>query len=86
VALLQRLAVVTLRVGQTEQTLLEEVTEETSEHHRQPEGAITYSSPFQKAKATFCRPWESQTPAMPSSPQRKARERAMSWVKSGLRQ
>jgi hypothetical protein len=42
----------------------------------------TYSFSFQKAKATFCRPCESQTPAMPSSPQRKARERAMSCVKS----
>jgi hypothetical protein len=30
----------------------------------------------------FCRPCESETPAMPSSPHRKARERAMSCVKS----
>jgi hypothetical protein len=42
----------------------------------------TYSFSFQNAKATFCRPCESQTPAIPSSPQRKARERAMSCVKS----
>jgi hypothetical protein len=31
----------------------------------------------------FCRPWESETPAIPSSPHRKALDRAMSWVKSG---
>jgi hypothetical protein len=29
----------------------------------------------------FMRPWVSETPAMPSSPQRKALERAMSYVK-----
>lgn len=29
----------------------------------------------------FMRPWVSETPAMPSSPQRKARLRAMSYVK-----
>jgi hypothetical protein len=31
----------------------------------------------------FWKPCESDTPAMPSSPQRKARDRAMSCVKSG---
>lgn len=30
----------------------------------------------------FCSPCESDMPAMPSSPHRKALERAMSWVKS----
>jgi hypothetical protein len=38
----------------------------------------THSFSFQKEKAMFMRPWVSETPAMPSSPQRKALERAMS--------
>jgi hypothetical protein len=38
----------------------------------------THSFSFQKEKAMFMRPWVSETPAIPSSPQRKALERAMS--------
>jgi hypothetical protein len=46
-ALLDTLAVDTLRVGQTEETLLEEGTGTVCE---------AYSFPFQKAKAMFWRP------------------------------
>lgn len=42
----------------------------------------TYSFSFQKANAILNRPCESDTPAMPSSPQRNALERAWSWGKS----
>lgn len=42
----------------------------------------TYSSSFQKVNAMFWRPWVSETPAMPSSPHLKARDRACSCGKS----
>lgn len=43
---------------------------------------MTYSFSFQKLKVIFSQPWVSETPAMPSSPHRKARDRACSWGKS----
>ena len=70
-AFLDTLAVNTLRVGKTEKTLLEEGTEAVL-----GDGSgdrivwKAYSFPFQKAKAMFWRPWVSETPAIPSSPQR----------------
>ena len=81
-ALFERLAVVTLRVGQSEKALLEEVAAGKSACVAKVALAHTYSFSFQKAKAMFWKPCESDTPAMPSSPQRKARDRAMSCVKS----
>lgn len=47
-----------------------------------PVGCISYSFSFQKLKAMFSQPWVSQTPAIPSSPHRKALDRACSWGKS----
>lgn len=46
------------------------------------EAVFSYSSPFQNAKAMFCRPCVSETPAIPSSPHLNVRERACSCGKS----
>lgn len=81
-ALFERLAVVTLWVRQTEKALLQKVAVEKSADMAEVALAHTYSFSFQKAKAMFWKPCESDTPAIPSSPQRKARDRAMSCVKS----
>ena len=78
---LQRLAVVALWIRKTEQSLFEEVAR-SCQFGTTTSAVSTYSFSFQNEKAMFCRPWESQTPAMPSSPQRKARDRAMPCVKS----
>jgi hypothetical protein len=71
---LDTLAVVTLRVGQAEEALFEERAGLLVGWRTNSVGEIveekTYSFSFQKAKAIFSRPWVSQTPAMPSSPQR----------------
>lgn len=80
--LLERLAVVTLGVRETEKALLQEVTAEKLVYISKYCMLHAYSFSFQKAKAMFWKPCESDTPAMPSSPQRKARDRAMSCVKS----
>lgn len=75
---------VSLWIGQTEESLLEEGTNILSALGSAEQGGMvsTHSFSFQKAKATFWIPWVSQTPAIPSSPHLYARERACSWVKS----
>lgn len=82
--LLDTLSMVTLRVRKTKQTFFEEITSGLSETCLVYHAAISHSSSFQKAKAIFCRPWVSETPAMPSSPHLKALDLAWSWVKSRL--
>jgi len=74
--------VVALWIRKTEKALLQEVTASRSAQVRAAAMMQAYSFSFQKAKAIFWKPCESDTPAMPSSPQRKARDRAMSCVKS----
>jgi len=82
VGFLDTLAVDTLWVGETEETFLDVATAGLSAlliHNGGLEGTRSFS--FQKEKAMFILPWVSDTPAMPSSPQRKALARAMSYVK-----
>lgn len=79
--LLNRLAMVSLRIRKAEESLLEKITTLISTV-RNPFHLVTYSFSFQKAKVMFWRPWVSETPAIPSSPHRYARERDMSWEKS----
>jgi len=43
---------------------------------------VSYSFSFQKEKAMCCRPCVSDTPAIPSSPQRYALDLEWSWEKS----
>lgn len=75
--------VVSLGVRQAEQTLLEKITGAWVNFALGFSNRIlTYSSPFQNVKAIFCKPWVSETPAIPSSPQRKVRDRAWSCEKS----
>lgn len=68
--LLETLAMVSLWVGQAEQSFLEEWA--VSRQRRGPAKRVgrvqTHSFSFQKAKAMFWKPWVSLTPAMPSSP------------------
>lgn len=87
VGFLDTLTVVTLRVGQSKETFLEERARfRVSGYSVENDWRQTYSSSFQNAKAMFWRPWVSDTPAIPSSPHRKARDRASSWVKSVVSQ
>lgn len=77
------LAVVPLGIGESKESFLEECTATG----QKPEPyytfkATAYSSSFQKLKPMFSKPWVSQTPAIPSSPHRNARDRAWSWGKS----
>ena len=77
------LSMVPLRIRQTEQPLLQKITilcqqrETTAVRQWMP-----YSFSFQNAKAMFCRPWVSETPAMPSSPHLNVLDLAWSCVKS----
>jgi len=81
--LFDTLSVVSLRVGKTEETLLEERTDKCiSLGNHFKEYSISYSFSFQKEKAMCCRPWVSDTPAIPSSPQRYALDLECSWEKS----
>ena len=74
-------SVIALWVGETKQALLEEVTNIVRTDTKAIQS--THSSSFQKVKAMFCQPCVSETPAIPSSPHLKARDRAWSWGKSG---
>lgn len=72
---LDALAMVSLGIGQAKKPFLQEGARYLSTCR--PAGALygyeglaAYSCSFQKAKEMFCRPWVSQTPAMPSSPHR----------------
>lgn len=84
VSLLDALTVVSLRIGQAKQPLLQKGARPQQSASRTPKTGRNgpYSFSFQKAKAMFCRPWVSQTPAMPSSPHLYARDRAWSCGKS----
>ncbi len=78
---LDALAMIALGIRQAEETLLEERTIRLVSVTDQPKrGTLgterkTYSFSFQKEKAMFWKPWVSQTPAIPSSPQRYVRNR-----------
>lgn len=80
--LFDTLSMVTLGVRQAEQSLLEEITVVKVRTGLELPSSGTHSSPFQNAKAIFCKPWVSETPAIPSSPHRKALDLAWSWGKS----
>jgi len=83
VGLLDTLSVVSLWVGKTKETLLEERTDKrVSLGNHFEEHSISYSFSFQKENAMCCRPWVSDTPAIPSSPQRYALDLECSWEKS----
>ena len=85
VGFFDRFAMDTLRVGQTEQAFFEEwagTVLVSIDFQNNRLLLKTHSFSFQNAKAMCMRPWVSETPEIPSSPQRKARLRAMSWVKS----
>jgi hypothetical protein len=72
-------AVVSLRVGQSEKTLLQKGTNlsiRTMFVFGDLRNGIAHSSSFQKAKPMFWNPCVSETPAIPSSPHLKVRDRA----------
>ena len=72
VSLLDTLTMVSLRIRETEKSFLEKVTGKQllAAHCCEESIGKTYSFSFQKEKAIFCSPCVSDTPAMPSSPQR----------------
>lgn len=76
---LDTFAVVSLRVGQSKKTLLQKGTSisiRTMFVFGYLRIGIAHSSSFQKAKPMFWSPCVSETPAIPSSPHLKVRDRA----------
>lgn len=69
-AFFDTLAVVTLGIRQSEQTLFEARTAYVSLDVIRIDQKLAYSFSFQKEKAMLSKPWVSDTPAIPSSPHR----------------
>ena len=81
---LDALSVVALGVREAKEALFQKVAVVCQARNifMKPRVWFAYSSSFQKLNPMFCRPWVSETPAMPSSPHLNARDRACSCGKS----
>ena len=84
VSLFDTLSMVALWISESKQAFLEIVTVVSQQQLTCTCKVKTDSFSFQKEKAMFSKPCVSETPAIPSSPQRYVRERACSWGKSRI--